>query len=198
MIKRLNLCLLFILIILGVYSCRTSRTPGRGDAPENLQVEWDDPVQVKTNVKKTGKKADREFYEVNSKKLGFNLTGEEDQRLIAFISDWLGTPYKYGGKTKKGTDCSGFIMVLYKEVYGIDLARSSYDIAKNSKEIKKKHLKESDLVFFKTTKNRISHVGIYISGNKFAHASSSRGVTINDLSEEYYERTFAMAGRVRD
>ena len=89
-------------------------------------------------------------------------------------------------------------MVLYKEVYGIDLARSSYDIAKNSREIKKKNLKESDLVFFKTTKNRISHVGIYISRNKFAHASSSRGVTINDLSEEYYVRTFAMAGRVRD
>jgi len=195
---RLNLFLFFILVVLGMYSCRTSRTPGRGEAPEDLQVEWDDPVQVKVKAKKTGSKADSEFYEKNSKRLGFDLTGEEDQRLITFISDWLGTPYKYGGKTKKGTDCSGFIMVLYKEVYGIDLARSSYDIAKNSKEIKKKHLKESDLVFFKTTKNRISHVGIYISGNKFAHASSSRGVTINDLSEDYYVRTFAMAGRVRN
>jgi len=161
-----------------------------------MEVVWDDrPEEVR--VKSSGKtRGNRQFYSEHSKKLGYELTGSENQKLIAFVADWMGTPYRYGGSSKNGTDCSGFILMLYREVYGIDLARSSYDIARNSQKIKKHQLKEGDLVFFKTSGNRISHVGIYLSNNKFAHASTSRGVTVNDLSENYYLRTFAMAGRI--
>lgn len=161
-----------------------------------MEVVWDDkPEEVRVNTSGRNR-SNRQFYSEHSKKLGYELNGNENQKLIAFISDWLGTPYRYGGHSKNGTDCSGFILMLYREVYGIDLARSSYDIARNSQKIKKHQLKEGDLVFFKTSGNSISHVGIYLSNNKFAHASSSRGVTVNDLSENYYMRTFAMAGRI--
>ena len=187
----------FTVIALVTFSaCKTSKKSTTGSINENMEVVWDDkPEEVRVNTSGRNR-SNRQFYSEHSKKLGYELNGNENQKLIAFISDWLGTPYRYGGHSKNGTDCSGFILMLYREVYGIDLARSSYDIARNSQKIKKHQLKEGDLVFFKTSGNRISHVGIYLSNNKFAHASSSRGVTVNDLSENYYMRTFAMAGRI--
>lgn len=122
-----------------------------------------------------------------------------NKRLYAEVEDWLGTPYKYGGQSKKGTDCSGLVVELYKSVYGKKLYRSSHEIyEKNCKPIKKKDLKEGDLVFFITSRNgkRINHVGLYLKDNKFVHSTTKRGVIITDLSEDYYERYFYRAGRV--
>jgi lipoprotein Spr/probable lipoprotein NlpC len=140
---------------------------------------------------------DKNFYAYYSKKLGINLTGKENKKLIKTVAGWKGTPYKYGGTTKSGTDCSGFVSQIYKEVYGIKLHRTSRDMYKNDvKRISKNNLKCGDLVFFKTSGKKVSHVGIYIADNKFIHAAS-KGVVVNSLDDSYYKKTYYKSGRVK-
>lgn len=120
----------------------------------------------------------------------------DNESLYKAINYWLGTPHKNGGCNKSGIDCSCLVRSIYKEVYGIDLYRSSIDIQKNVFFINKSELKEGDILFFKTTSaNRVTHVGIYLKNNEFVHTSSSKGVMISNLNEAYYQRTFFKAGR---
>jgi probable lipoprotein NlpC len=138
-----------------------------------------------------------EPYAIYSQKLGVKLDGNEDLNLLESMVSWKGTPYRYGGNTKKGTDCSGFVTSVYKEVYGKQLQRSSKDIVKDVKYISKKEMKAGDILFFKINGKSISHVGIYIADNKFIHASTKNGVVVNDLGQEYYQKAFYKAGRVK-
>ena len=123
----------------------------------------------------------------------------ENQALYDELKTWLGVPYRYGGKTRKGADCSGLVMEVYKAAYGIDLERNSArQFEKNCKEVSRSKLREGDLVFFNNGRsNGITHVGIYLRDGKFVHASSSRGVIVSDLSERYYDTHFQCAGRPR-
>ena len=123
---------------------------------------------------------------------------QSEKELINEAKKWLGTKYVYGGHSKKGTDCSGFVMEVYLKVYDIKLPRTSKDQQAFCKRIKKSNLKIGDLVFFTTTKNkkRVSHVGIYIGDDEFIHASSSKGVVISKLSQSYYVRNYYSSGRV--
>lgn len=123
---------------------------------------------------------------------------KSDDALIKEAKKWLGTKYKYGGNSKNGTDCSGFVMEVYKSTYDFKLPRTSRDQQKFCKKIKKSQLKVGDLVFFATgkSKNRVSHVGIYIGNGEFIHASSSKGVVISKLEQNYYIRTYHSSGRV--
>ncbi|MDQ3072215.1 MAG: C40 family peptidase [Bacteroidota bacterium] len=87
-------------------------------------------------------------------------------------------------------------MIVYKDVYDILLPRSSAEQYEKSKKVKKESLQTGDLVFFKIEKGgKISHVGIYLGNNKFVHASTSKGVRIDDLETEYYRKTFLSGGR---
>lgn len=144
----------------------------------------------------SGNNSDAAFYKKYSKKLGVTLTGTEDKEFIRYVSDWLGTPYKYGGCTRAGTDCSGFTMAVYRDVYKKDLYRSSADQMKNVVIIDKDKLAAADLIFFKISGDKVSHVGMYISGNKFVHASTKRGVVVNNLTDAYYTKYFYAAGKV--
>ncbi|MCW3085415.1 MAG: hypothetical protein JWP12_2781 [Bacteroidetes bacterium] len=116
--------------------------------------------------------------------------------LYAQVYDWIGTRYKYSGETKKGIDCSGFVSKMYANAYCINLAGGSRDIWTTVTPIEKTDLKEGDLLFFKIKKGQISHIGIYLGNNKFAHASVQTGVTISDLDEEYYKKRFFKGGRL--
>src|SRR5262249_50258643 len=88
------------------------------------------------------------------------------------ICKWMGTPYHYSGDSKKGIDCSGFVSVLFKSVFNIELAASSKEIyLDNVVPLKKTNLIPSDLVFFKIRKKKVSHVGVYLGNNKFVHAT---------------------------
>ena len=129
---------------------------------------------------------------------GIDVSKDDNHRLYEEIDGWIGVPYEYGGNSKNGVDCSGFVVNVYGTVYGVKLQRSSELIyKKNCQNIKKSKLEEGDLVFFKSgKKKKINHVGIYLKNNKFAHASSSRGVIISSLEEDYYKRNFMQAGRV--
>ncbi len=110
--------------------------------------------------------------------------------------DWLGVPYHYAGSSRKGVDCSGLVKAIFKEVYHLELKGSASHIYSGCTPIEENNLKEGDLVFFKINKSKISHIGIYLQDGYFVHASVSRGVMINNLSEKYYKKYFYMGGRI--
>jgi len=117
--------------------------------------------------------------------------------LYAFIDDWIGAPYKYAGKTKNGVDCSGFSCILRKEVYKNEVGGSSKYIYSLCKPVSKGKLQEGDFVFFKIKNNKISHMGVFLKNNKFIHASTSRGVVIDDLNADYYKKYYYKGGRLK-
>jgi lipoprotein Spr len=130
-----------------------------------------------------------------SQVMGVALSATSNMKLFHFVYDWIGTPYHFGGGSRKGIDCSGFTKELYSEVFNLDIRRSSRDIFSTVSPVTKDELKEGDLVFFKIHSRRISHVGIYLGNNRFAHASS-KGVAISSLDDAYYSRYFYRGGRL--
>ena len=118
-----------------------------------------------------------------------------NRKLIEYIHQWWGVPYRIGGAAMSGIDCSAFMQVLALEAYGLKLPRTSREQANQCMEISKTELREGDFVFFNTGRG-ISHVGLYLSNNKFVHASTSVGVVISDLNELYWNRRFIKAGRI--
>jgi cell wall-associated NlpC family hydrolase len=132
-------------------------------------------------------------------RLDIKLGRKDNKKLYKELKRWLGTPYAYAEHTcGEGTDCSGMVMEVYQEVYGIKVHRNSAKmLEQNCEPIDLDDLKEGDLVFFITSSDgHVSHVGIYLKDNKFVHASSSRGVTVDDLRQNYYATHFHTAARV--
>jgi lipoprotein Spr len=114
-----------------------------------------------------------------------------DHQLIEFLESWYGTPYTMGGVDKTGVDCSAFVQSLMLTMYGVNVPRTSQEQYDQCKRISKNKMVEGDLVFFRTQKKKgVSHVGVYLRNNKFVHASTSSGVMISDLGEEYYSKRF--------
>jgi cell wall-associated NlpC family hydrolase len=118
-------------------------------------------------------------------------------KLDEAVNELIGIDYKWGGTTTKGFDCSGFTMYVF-EKFGISLPHTSKGQANVGTEVGKDDLKPGDLVFFNTDGKGISHVGIYLGQGEFAHASSSKGVTISNLSDAYYAKRYVTARRVMD
>lgn len=132
-------------------------------------------------------------------RLDIKLGRKDNKKLYKELKRWLGTPYVYAAHTcGEGTDCSGMVMEVYLEVYGIKVHRNSAKmLEQNCEPIELDDLKEGDLVFFITSSDgHVSHVGIYLKDNKFVHASSSRGVAVDDLRQNYYATHFHTAARV--
>uniref|UniRef100_UPI0039A58DB6 C40 family peptidase n=1 Tax=Ornithobacterium rhinotracheale TaxID=28251 RepID=UPI0039A58DB6 len=111
---------------------------------------------------------------------------------------YLGTPYQYGGTTKKGMDCSGLLLNSFQRV-NIQLPRVSREQANYGMEIKLSQVQAGDAVFFNTSGRGISHAGIVerVAGAEvfFIHASSSRGVMVSSLNEPYWNKRFVKAVR---
>ncbi|MBN8861391.1 MAG: C40 family peptidase [Sphingobacteriales bacterium] len=119
--------------------------------------------------------------------------------LYRFIDNWWGTPYRMGGATQQGVDCSAFTQTLMSVIYGQDIPRTAQGQKDFCSLVDLNDLHEGDLIFFKTRKGReITHVGIYLQDDQFVHASSSNGVMISSLKEPYWSRNFVSAGRVVD
>jgi lipoprotein Spr len=127
--------------------------------------------------------------------MGVALSATSNMKLFHFVYDWIGTPYRFGGSSRNGIDCSAFTKELYSQVFNMDIERSSRDIFSMVSPVRRDDLKEGDLVFFKIHSRRISHVGIYLGNNRFAHASS-KGVAISSLDDAYYRRYFYRGGRM--
>lgn len=123
---------------------------------------------------------------------------ERSKRLVEEAYRWIGTPYVYGGTTRSGTDCSGFLQSVYRNALGISIPRSTREQSEYCANVKADNLEAGDLVFFNSNgrKGKVSHVGLYVGNGKIVHASSSRGVIESRLSEKYYTRHYNHSGRV--
>ena len=117
------------------------------------------------------------------------------KHLVSSIEGRLGTRYRPGGTTPDGFDCSGFVQYLYKDAFRMLLPRTSGELAVLGAMVKKKQLRPGDLVFFSIDGNRIDHVGIFIGGKSFAHASTG-GVKVNNIDEHYFFSRYACAARL--
>ena len=129
--------------------------------------------------------------------LGKWSNSEERNLFVRVVKTFLGVPYKLGGSTLRGIDCSGFVKKIY-EIFSVELPRTTREQFLVGKKIEKESLEEGDLVFFKRQGNR-AHVGIYIGANQFVHASSSnKEVKIDYLDAPYYNNRFLKGVRVKE
>lgn len=110
--------------------------------------------------------------------------------------DWIGVPYRYGGNDRRGVDCSGLVCNVFKKAADIKLPRVSTDQAKYCRQITRKKAQPGDLVFFtsKSGGNRINHVAIYLGEGKVVHSTSSRGVIISSLDDQYWRTHYHSFG----
>jgi murein DD-endopeptidase / murein LD-carboxypeptidase len=192
--KFLNILLIFALASCLVFSsCRsTNKTSGKKKAPKEEKI---------TNDRHTDKAEKTRIHTLREKYasiLGVPTDAIQNIALYDFIEEWNGIPYKYGGRSKQGIDCSNLTSLLYQNVYSKSVSGSCVNLYDLCNPIKTKELKEGDLVFFKIEQTKISHVGIYLHNNKFVHATTKKGVMINDLDEAYYKKYFFMAGRLKN
>lgn len=126
------------------------------------------------------------------------ITISEFVRLGMILQRHLGKPYKGRSKWATGIDCSRFTHDVFKEFNESMLPNTAADQYKEGTEVARQRLKFGDLVFFRTERDRISHVGVYVGFNDFIHASTSNGVIISNLGEEYWAKRYAGARRVLD
>lgn len=115
--------------------------------------------------------------------------------VIAHAYSYLGTPYRYGGTSYSGIDCSGFTMKVFG-AFGISLPHGATSQYRMCRSVTTAERAPGDLVFFATGGSGIGHVGIYLGGGQFIHASTSSGVIISSLYENYYARTYLYAARL--
>ena len=121
--------------------------------------------------------------------------GGKDQRLYNAAAPWMGVPYKYGGTTKQGVDCSAFVGHVYRDAFGIKLRRTVREIIEDVRPVKKSQLQEGDFVFFVNSHGKPSHIGIYLHDGMFVHSSTSNGVSISTLENSYWSKHFLQGGR---
>ncbi|WP_299810670.1 NlpC/P60 family protein [uncultured Shewanella sp.] len=122
-------------------------------------------------------------------------TAEAKSQLIQVHHEWKGVPYRLGGMSKGGIDCSGFVLMTFKSRFGVQLPRTTAQQKEMGKSVSKSQLRAGDLVFFKTGWST-RHVGIYISDSQFLHASTSQGVMISSLNNSYWKQKYWLSRRL--
>ncbi|MGL4207554.1 MAG: NlpC/P60 family protein [Aeromonadaceae bacterium] len=117
--------------------------------------------------------------------------------LFAQYDEWQGVPYRPGGQSKRGVDCSGFVQLTFRERFGLELPRDTRSQSNVGAPISSRGLQPGDLLFFKTGR-RSQHVGIFIQDGRFLHASTSKGVIISDMENPYWQRTYWQSRRLEE
>ena len=146
-----------------------------------------------------------------SKKIVIDDSGDEDLvfgpsenylavQMINNAMEFLGVRYRGGGTTRDGMDCSGMVTAVFN-IFGLNLPRSSHDMARIGEKVARGDIKKGDLIFFRTNgRHTINHVGMVIEANddeiKFIHSSTQQGVIVSSTKEPYYARTYAQCNRV--
>ncbi len=118
--------------------------------------------------------------------------------LVSEARTWLGVPYRYGGHTHEGADCSGFLMEVFKNALDVDLPRTTKDQRDHCLDVDRDNISVGDIIFFSSNSSsgKIAHVGMYVGDGRMIHASSSRGVVEDNLDLKYYVDHFRSIGRV--
>jgi peptidoglycan endopeptidase LytE len=166
------------------------------DMLEEEANEARDGVEIAEASQTEGEKGEKEE-PVVSVALGKWSNVEERNLLVRVAKTFLGAPYKLGGSTLKGIDCSAFVKKIY-EIFNIQLPRTTQEQFKIGKKVNMDQLEEGDLVFFRRRGNR-AHVGIYVGDHQFVHASSySREVRIDHLDTPYFSQRFLRGVRVKE
>lgn len=161
---------------------------GQNQKQDSVTVKKADSTAIKTAAKKIEK----------TKTTAKKSVATKPTNLEKYAKEWLGAKYVYGAASKKKTDCSGYVMQVYKGFYGISLDHSAQHIYDDGRgySIKRTKLQEGDLVFFGNFW-KISHVGIYLKGNRFIHASTSKGVVITSMDDNYWSSKYKGARRFK-
>ncbi len=116
-------------------------------------------------------------------------------KLMDQYASWKGVRYRLGGDSKRGIDCSAFVQRTFRDQFGLELPRSTYEQQDMGRQIQRSKLRVGDLVLFRAGSTG-RHVGIYLGNDKFVHASTSSGVMISDLNENYWKARYREARRV--
>jgi cell wall-associated NlpC family hydrolase len=143
------------------------------------------PAEEKGEIKKETPSSEKE-----------SKTNVNQIKMSPIISSFLGTPYKEGGTSKLGMDCSGFVVEVYKKYAGFNLPHNTEKLFKLVKKVDKENLGYGDLVFFSDFGFLPSHVGIYIGEGKFVHSTEGYGVIVSSLEDERYRKSYIGARRV--
>jgi len=130
--------------------------------------------------------------------VGERHTTDDYIRLGLILREYLGKPYRGKSKYQDGLDCSMFTHDVFRKFNRTILPRMVEEQLREGKEVKRSRLAFGDLLFFRTERRKISHVGIYIGYYEFIHASTSRGVVISNLTEKYWAERYAGARRILD
>lgn len=118
-----------------------------------------------------------------------------ERQLRGEINFWLGTPYQRGGTSRRGIDCSGFVQQIYRSAFAIDLPRTAAEQGLMGDPVPLSDLQPGDLLYFRIRESR-NHVGIYLGGDDFVHASPRLGVSIASLSAPHWQQAFRSARRL--
>ncbi|MDQ7212292.1 MULTISPECIES: NlpC/P60 family protein [Serratia] len=125
---------------------------------------------------------------------GHNNT-QELKKILSHYDRWEGVRYKFGGNSRKGIDCSAYMQRVFQDEFAVSLPRSTGEQMKLGSRVAKSELNTGDLVFFKTS-SRQRHVGVYIGEGEFVHASTSMGVTVSSLDNQYWGERYELARRI--
>lgn len=121
------------------------------------------------------------------------------EKFLMTVISYLGTPYKFGGTSRNGLDCSAFTRLIFQESLNIDLPRSTLEQVKLGYPVSRDNLRFGDLVFFNTRRRQNpGHVGIYLWDNYFVHASTKYGVIVSSMANGYYDKRFVGARRLEE
>lgn len=122
-------------------------------------------------------------------------TENNEQALMSYYQEWQGTRYRLGGNTTDGIDCSSFIQQLFAKQFGIDIPRSAREQMVQGRSVNTLNLKAGDLLFFRSGPTR-RHVAVYVGNQRFLHVASGRGVSLDSIQNEYWQRRFLTARRL--
>ncbi len=184
--RQYRIILIFTLSALILFSCKSNKEVAQTRRP--IERKEKTPARVVPSETKPTST-------VKKQSIDIPLTPKDNKVLYNVVEKWLGTPHVTGGCSTSGIDCSCFVINVYKEVYKIDLYRSSADMLQNITLVERDELKEGDIVFFKVGSKQVNHVGIYLKEEYFAHTSTSKGVMISKLTEPYWNKYFFTGGR---
>jgi len=204
--KRVLLYTIAVMSVFSLQSCVTNyvvSTPTKYKSDANLEKL--NTTNLNAANKSTYNSYNVNFANVQKSELAAAITNaisldKTIDDVLNEASTYIGTPYRFGGTTRSGIDCSAFVLNVFGESTGIELPRVAAEQAELGDKVEKQELQKGDLVFF-SQGGRVSHVGIVQEVTpegeiKFIHAATSRGVMISSLNDSYWGRKFRFAKRI--